>query len=233
MTNYNGQKLPIKFWADEDRPREKFIAKGRKSLTNAELLSIIIRTGTRNDSALEVAKQVLKSVDNDLNLLGRISLNQLKNIKGIGLVKAVTILSSIELGCRREGKEIQKRAQIRSSRDAYDILSSNLKDLEHEEFWMLMLNRSNHVIGKYQVSKGGVAGTIVDAKIIFQKAIEKLASGIILFHNHPSGNLRPSQADIEVTKKLKKAGQVLDISVLDHLILADTGFYSFADEGKL
>ncbi|MFK7806937.1 MAG: DNA repair protein RadC [Saprospiraceae bacterium] len=221
----------IKSWAEEDRPREKLLLKGRDALSNAELLAILIGSGSREETALGLGQRILQSVENDLQQLGRRNIKDLMEFKGIGEAKAINIAAAMELGRRRQLTAIKERPTIRSSKDAYNVIAHTIVDLPHEEFWVLLLNRANQVIAKEQISKGGVAGTVVDGKIIFKVAIQELASSIILCHNHPSGNLKPSQADIDITKKLRKAGTALDISVLDHLIVSDKGYYSFADEG--
>ncbi|MGK0387319.1 MAG: DNA repair protein RadC [Maribacter sp.] len=230
---YTEEHFTIKSWAEEDRPREKLLAKGKSSLSDAELVAILIGSGSRNESAVSLSQKILKSVDNNLNNLGKTSLSNLMKFKGIGEAKAITIAAALELGRRRQLSDIKERPQIRSSKDAYHVLAPLIMDLPHEEFWILLLNRANKVIGRERVSIGGVAGTVVDAKIIFRKALEMLASGIILCHNHPSGNLSPSHADLEITKKLKRAGETLEINILDHLIIAENEYFSFADEGKL
>lgn len=230
---YTKEHFTIKSWAEEDRPREKLLAKGKSSLTDAELIAILIGSGSRSESAVSLSQRILKAADNNLNNLGKTSLNDLMKFKGIGEAKAISIAAALELGRRRQLSDIKERPQIRSSKDAYHVLAPLIMDLPHEEFWILLLNRANKVIGRERVSIGGVAGTVVDAKIIFRKALEMLASGIILCHNHPSGNLNPSHADLEITKKLKRAGETLEINILDHLIIAENGYFSFADEGKL
>lgn len=225
------ENLTIKAWAEEDRPREKLLSKGRHSLTDAELIAILIGSGTRKETAVELSKRILNEAENNLNTLGKLSVNDLMKFKGIGEAKAITIVAALELGRRRKESEVIKRDKITSSKDVFDILSPVFQDLPHEEFWVLLLNRSNSVIKRESVSRGGVAGTVVDSKIIFKSAIENLASSIILCHNHPSGNLKPSEADIKLTKKIKEAGTLLDIPVLDHIIITDSAYYSFADEG--
>jgi len=222
---------PITTWAEADRPREKMQLIGRANLSNAELVAILLGSGSRNESAVDLAKRMLKDYEHDLNHLGKCTIEELKKFKGIGEAKAITLLAAMELGRRRQMSEVKERPQIKSSRDAFQVIAPHLLDLRHEEFWILLLNRANRVMGRECISTGGVAGTVVDAKIVFKKAIEGLACSIILCHNHPSGNLKPSQADIELTKKLRSAGKVLDCAVLDHLIVADTGYFSFADEG--
>jgi len=233
MTDYPKTNLSIKTWAEEDRPREKMSLKGKNSLSDAELLAILLGSGSREESAVSLAQRILNSVENDLNALGKRSLNDLMQFKGIGEAKAITIAAALELGRRRQLTSVKSRPQIRGSRDAHKLLAPLLIDLPHEEFWMLLLNRANRVIGREQISIGGTSGTVVDAKVIFRKALEGQASGLILAHNHPSGNLRPSQADIDITKKLRSGGKSLDISILDHLIISEMGYFSFADEGIL
>lgn len=225
--------IGIKNWAAEDRPREKLILKGKAALSDAELIAILLGTGTASQSAVDVAKNVMQAVGNDLNELARLTVKDLKKIKGIGEAKAITIVSALELGRRRKETASEEKPRITSSQDTYDLLKSDLLDLPHEEFWVVLLNRANRVIRKYQVSSGGVAGTVADPKIIFKVALEELASGIILAHNHPSGNLNASQADIDLTRKMKESGKMLEIQVLDHLIIAGRRYMSFADEGIL
>ncbi|MBB6002470.1 RadC family protein [Arcicella rosea] len=233
MKNYENTHLNIKSWAEEDRPREKLLLKGKAALSDAELLGILIATGIQKMTAVDIAKVILQSVQNDLNQLGRLSVKDLAKFKGIGEAKAITIVSALELGRRKKETETSTRPRIKCSEDAYEVLKPHLSDLSHEEFWIILLNRANDVIKCEKVSSGGVSGTIADPKMIFKIALEHLASGIILAHNHPSGNLNPSQADKDLTQKLKAAGNSLDISVLDHLIFTDKKYYSFADEGVM
>ncbi|MEA5428535.1 RadC family protein [Arcicella lustrica] len=233
MKNYENTHLNIKSWAEEDRPREKLLLKGKAALSDAELLGILIATGIQKMTAVDIAKVILQSVQNDLNQLGRLSVKDLAKFKGIGEAKAITIVSALELGRRKKETETSTRPRIKCSEDAYEILKPHLSDLSHEEFWIILLNRANDVIKCEKVSSGGVSGTIADPKMIFKIALEHLASGIILAHNHPSGNLNPSQADRDLTQKLKAAGNSLDISVLDHLIFTDKKYYSFADQGVM
>jgi DNA repair protein RadC len=220
-------------WAEEDRPREKLMQRGKAALTDAELIAILIGSGTLDQSAVDVAKSVMGAVNNSLNELARQGISELKKVRGIGEAKAITIVAALELGRRRKESEPQRRARITSSRDAYDAMKPYLLDKPHEEFWILLLNRANEVLRPVQISTGGVAGTVADPKLIFKYALEHLASSLILCHNHPSGNLSPSQADKDLTRKLKEAGRVLDLPILDHLIFTDSSFYSFADEGLL
>jgi DNA repair protein RadC len=230
---YPEDTLSIKSWAEEDRPREKLLKLGRKNLTNAELLAIILGSGTKDESALGLAQRLLGASGNNLNDLGRMRLEELKTFRGIGMARAVSIIAAFELGRRRRLTDIRERPQVKCSADAYNAIASLLLDLPQEEFWILLLNRANRVVGRERISSGGLSATIVDARVIFQKAISGLACSIILCHNHPSGNTKPSQADIDITRKLKKGGEALDITVLDHLIIAETGYYSFADEGLM
>lgn len=221
----------IKSWAEDDRPREKLLEKGHQSVSDAELLAILLGSGSRNETAVDLAKRILRQANNNLHELGRYSIEDLMKFKGIGEAKAITIMAAMELGRRRQTLDVRERPIIRSSSDAYQILAAALMDLNYEEFWILLLNQSNRVIGKERISAGGVAGTVVDPKLVFKKALEYTASCIILCHNHPSGNLQPSEADMQLTKKLKEAGTSLDIRVLDHLIISNTGYKSFADDG--
>lgn len=227
------QTLPIKSWAEEDRPREKLLLKGRSSLSDAELIAILMGSGNRELSAVGLAQLILKSEDDNLHELGKCTVADLTKFKGVGEAKAIAIIAALELGRRRQLSDIREKPQLRNSRDAYDQMSPLLVDLPHEEFWILLLNRANRVIGRERISSGGVSGTVVDAKMVFQKALERMACSVMLFHNHPSGGLRPSDSDISLTKKLKAGGKVLDIEVLDHLIISERGYYSFADEGRL
>lgn len=231
MSEY--QKLSIKQWALEDRPREKFMAKGMQSLSDAELIAILIGSGSRDESAVELSKRILGLVGHNLHELGKLSVTELKTQKGIGEAKAITIIAALELGRRRKIADIIHKEQITTSSDAAQIFQALLGDLSHEEFWVLFLNRSNKIIDKQKISQGGLVGTVIDVKIIMKMAIDKLAISIVLCHNHPSGNKQPSQSDILITKKLKQAGEFLEIAVLDHLIVTDDSFFSFADEGML
>lgn len=228
ITNYT-----LKSLAEEDRPREKLLAKGRQSLSNAELLAILIGSGNTRETAVELSARVLAYYRNDLQALGKLQVADLKQFNGIGTAKALSIIAALELGRRRNLFEAEQKVVIRSSADIFGHLQPLLGDLPHEEFWVIYLNKGNRVIDKERVSAGGVAGTVVDVKIILKQALQKLASGIILAHNHPSGNMQPSDADIAVTRKLKEAARLMEIHILDHLILGDTAYYSFADNGLL
>lgn len=233
MSSYK-DKITIKAWAEEDRPREKLIQQGRRALSDAELIAILIGSGSRNETAVELSKRILHSLDNDLDKLSRLSVAELSKFKGIGEAKAISIIAALEIGRRRKQETENKDVtQISGSRDIYNLLSRYFDDLNHEEFWIILLNRGNKVLSKHLISKGGQAGTIADPKIIFQTALEKHAASVILAHNHPSGSLKPSQADITLTQKLISAGNMLDIAVLDHLIFINSSYYSFADEGLM
>lgn len=225
--------LTIKSWAEADRPREKLMLKGKHSLSDAELLAILLGSGSRQQTAVDLAKSILQSVENNLNDLGKRSLAELKRFQGVGEAKAITIIAALELGRRRQLSDIKNRPQIRCSADSYNAMAPLLVDLPHEEFWILLLSRRAQVIGREQISQGGFSGTVVDAKMIFIKALEAKASSVILFHNHPSGNTRPSEADRRLTAKLVKAATLLDLVILDHLIVSQEGYYSFADEGEI
>jgi DNA repair protein RadC len=227
----NSKPLNIKDWNPEDRPREKLLLKGTSTLSDAELIAILIGSGTANMSAVDVSKKVLLHGNNNLNELAKLSVKDLMKIKGIGEAKAITIIAALELGRRRKETNTEEKPKISSSKDAFDLLKGDLMDLPHEEFWVLLLNRAHRVIKKKRVSEGGVSGTVADPKIIYKMALEELASGVIVAHNHPSGNLTASQSDIDLTKKLKEAGRFLEIQLLDHLITAGSKYYSFADEG--
>ncbi|MEG0848733.1 DNA repair protein RadC [Flavobacterium plurextorum] len=222
--------FPIKNWSDDDKPREKLMLKGRDALSDAELLAILIGSGSRNESAVALSKRILASVDN-LNSLGKLDISQLINFRGIGEAKAITIIAALELGRRRRAEDIIELKKITSSKIAFEIMRPIIGELPHEEFWVLFLNNSNKVISKIQLSKGGISGTIVDARLIFRLALENRATGLILCHNHPSGNLLPSEADKEITRRIKAAGEILDVKILDHLIITETKYYSFVDEG--
>lgn len=226
-------KISIKAWAEEDRPREKLNSQGRRALSDAELIAILIGSGSRTETAVELSKRILHYYDNDLQRLGKVSVSELSKFKGIGEAKAISIIAALELGRRRNETDIKIPETITGSQSVYQVLRRHLVDLNHEEFWILLLSRSCKIIAKELISKGGLSGTVADPKIIFSIALQHQASSIILAHNHPSGNLKPSQQDIDLTRKIHQAGKVLDIGVLDHLIITDGGFYSFADEGLL
>lgn len=225
--------LSIKEWAHEDRPREKLILKGRKALSEAELIAILIGSGTSKLTAVELAKIILSSAGNDLNQLARLTLNDLQKFNGIGEAKAVAIISALELGRRRKTGESDTRPKVNKSADVYNHLQPYLMDLDHEQFWVLYLNRANRILRSEMISAGGVTGTVVDARIIFKRALELLATQIVVAHNHPSGNLKPSRKDVALTNKLVAAGKTLDIPLLDHMIYTDQGYFSFSDKGMM
>jgi DNA repair protein RadC len=225
------QNFSIKNWAEDDKPREKLMLKGKSALSDAELVAILIGSGSRNESAVSLSKRILSSVDNNLNALGKLSLKQLMEFKGIGEAKAISIAAALELGRRRRAEETLELKKITSSKAVFEIMQPIIGELPHEEFWVLYLNNSNKVIYKSQLSKGGITGTVVDVRLLFKTALENNATSIILTHNHPSGKLLASDADKDITKKLKLAGEQLDIKVLDHIIITETGYYSFQDEG--
>lgn len=226
-------KISIKAWAEEDRPREKLLGQGRRTLTDAELIAILIGSGNRDESAVELSKRILHHYKNDLNAIGKASVAELCKFKGIGEAKAISIVAALELGRRRDDIEAKTVEQITCSKDAYKLFYPLLADLNHEEFWILLMGKSNKVISTQLISKGGLAATVVDPKVIFQVAIEHHASSIILAHNHPSGGLKPSREDLDMTKKIVAGGKLLEITVFDHLILTDEAYYSFGDEGVL
>ncbi|HCY41334.1 MAG TPA: hypothetical protein DHV48_08275 [Prolixibacteraceae bacterium] len=227
------KKPSIKEWAVEDRPREKMQSKGVRSLSEAELIAILIGSGNLEESAVEVSRRIMASVNNNLNELGKKNIGDLQKFKGIGPAKAITIAAAMELGRRRKESEPDEKPKVVTSGDAAAIFKPLLSDLPHEEFWVLLLNRNNLVLDKMMVSQGGLAGTVIDVRIILKMALDKLACSIILCHNHPSGNLMPSEADKDITKKIKDAGKHMDIPVLDHLIIGNDSYFSFADEGMI
>lgn len=205
--------------------------KGKAALSDAELIAILIGSGSADETAVDLSKRILQSLNNQLSELGKLSVKDLTKFKGIGEAKAISIIAALELGRRRKDSEPEKRIRITDSRSAFDVIYPHLSDLLHEEFWVIYLNRANAVIGKENISKGGISGTTVDPKVVFRMAVQIPASAIILAHNHPSGQLKPSQADHQLTRKLKEAGAALDIPVLDHLIIGERDYFSFVDEG--
>lgn len=229
----DNRPMNIKSWSPEDRPREKLLMKGTSALSDAELIAILLGSGTAKLSAVDVAKKVLAHVDNNLDNLAKLSVKDLMKAKGIGEAKAISIVSAMELGRRRREQTPEDKPKLESSVSVFNMIKGDLQDLTHEEFWVLLLNRSNRLIKKKRVSEGGVSGTIADPKIIFKFALDELASGVILAHNHPSKNLKPSDSDMTLTKKLKEAGKLLEIAVLDHVIVAGQQYFSFADEGLI
>jgi DNA repair protein RadC len=231
----NSDKIPftIKNWAMDDRPREKLLQKGKLSLTDAELIAILIGSGSRQESAVELSKKILSKNQNNLNLLGKLSVTQLTQFKGIGEAKAISIIAAMELGRRRRSEEAIENVKISSSNSVFEVMQPILGELMHEEFWILYLNNANKIIETFQISKGGITGTLVDVRITLRKALELGAVSLILAHNHPSGNLNPSEADKQLTLKLKTAAESMDIKILDHLIVTEKSYFSFADEGLM
>ncbi|GGE43384.1 DNA replication and repair protein RadC [Pedobacter psychrotolerans] len=229
MENYD-QKLGIKLWAEEDRPREKLLHHGRRHLTDAELIAILIGSGSRNETAVDLSKRILSFYENNLAKIGQASIQDLSRFKGIGEAKAITIIAALELGLRRKEIQEEQIVQVTASSDVHRYLYNTFADLNHEEFWILLLNRSNHIIGRHLISKGGQAGTVADPKIIFKVALERNAANIVLAHNHPSGNLKPSESDNKLTRDLVASGMMLGLYVVDHLIFARSNYYSYKDE---
>jgi len=229
----SNEYFPIREWAEDDRPREKLLLKGRQSLSDAELIAILIGSGSRNESAVDLAKRILKESSDNLMELSKLSVQDLIKFKGVGEAKAISIIAALELGKRRRGAEALERKKISSSKDVFEYFSSIMGDLNYEAFYIMLLNRANKIIRDVQISEGGISGTVADPKKIFKLALDHNATSIILCHNHPSGNIKPSGDDIALTKKIKNAGDMIDISVLDHLILGDEKYFSFADESMM
>ena len=229
MKNYE-QKVGIKLWAEEDRPREKLLLHGRRHLTDAELIAILIGSGSKNETAVDLSKRILSFYDHNLTKLGKASILDLSRFKGIGEAKALTIIAALELGLRRKETTEEVITHVTTSNDVYKYLHQTFANLNHEEFWILLLNRSNRVIGKFLISKGGQAGTVADPKIIFKTALENNAANVVLAHNHPSGNLKPSESDDKLTRDMVASGNLLSLYVVDHLIFANNRYYSYRDE---
>jgi DNA repair protein RadC len=223
----------IKNWSQDDQPREKLLNKGKAALSDAELVAILIGSGNREESAVDLSKRILAGVENNLSELGKLSIKQLMHFKGIGEAKAITIMAALELGRRRRSEDALEKKKIISSVSAFELMQPIIGELQHEEFWIIYLNNSNKVIQKNQLSKGGITGTLVDVRLVLKNALEVGATGIILAHNHPSGTLTPSEADKQLTNKLKVASESLDIKVLDHVIVTEKAYFSFADENLL
>jgi DNA repair protein RadC len=226
-------KVPIKQWSEDDRPREKLIMKGKVVLSNAELLAVLIGSGNKRESAVDIAKNILDRVNQNLTELSRQTVNELTRTNGIGAAKAVIIVAALELGNRKRTQDVLAREKVSGSRDVFELFQPELSEANYEEFWILLLNRANRIIRKMSISEGGISGTVADPKKIFKIGLEFNASSIILCHNHPSGNVQPSEADIKLTRKMKEAGTLLDLPVLDHLIIGGNSYYSFADEGMM
>ena len=227
------KKLAIKSWAVEDRPREKLMLKGKSVLSDAELIAILIGSGSREESAVSLSKRILNSVNNNINELASLSLVKLMGFKGIGEARAISIITALELGKRRHFEHVLEKPKIISSKSAFNILQPIIGDLDHEEFWVLYLNNSNKVLKKKLLSTGGITATMVDVRLLFKEALELLAVAIIISHNHPSGKINPSNSDKQLTLKIKEAGITLDIKLLDHLIITQKDYFSFADNGIL
>ena len=223
----------IKNWSESDRPREKLLLKGKDNLSDAELLAILIGSGSRNESAVSLCKRILKDNANKINALAKLDVKQLMDYKGIGEAKAISIVAALELGRRRRGEEAVERPKINSSTSVFEVMQPILGDLPHEEFWVILLNNSNKIIHKFALSKGGITGTLVDLRLLFKNALAFGCVNLILVHNHPSGGLKPSEADIKITKRIKNGASTLDLKLLDHLIVTDKSYFSFADEGIL
>ena len=231
--DYENTATSIKSWAEDDRPREKLLLKGKVALSDAELIAILIGSGSRNESAVALAKRILNSIENNLNNLSKLSVSDLQKFKGIGEAKAISIITALELGRRRRLEEALVLPKITSSKAVFEIMQPIIGELQHEEFWVIYLNNSNKVLYKKQLSKGGLTGTLVDVRLVYKKAIEIYATALILCHNHPSGKLQASQADKSITSKMKLAGETLDIKVLDHIIITENAYFSFADENLI
>lgn len=227
------EKLTIKSWALDDRPREKLLAKGKNVLSDAELIAILIGSGNREESAVALSKRILQSVNGKINELAKLSVEKLTAFKGIGEAKAITIITALEFSKRRQLELVLEKPKVTSSKDVSNVMQPIIGDLEHEEFWVLFLNNSNKIVDKSQISKGGLTATIVDIRLVFKRALELASVGIIICHNHPSGKLEPSNADKQLTNRIKEAGVTLDIKLLDHLIITEKSYFSFADEGLL
>ena len=225
--------MSIKFLAEDDRPREKFLLNGKNALSDAELLAIIMGSGNREDSAVELGRKILNSVANNWHNLSLLSLSDLMKFKGVGEAKAISIAAALEIGHRRAAQEVPEKIQIRESKDIYKVLQPYLSDLQTEEFWAVFLNQNNRIVGKARLSAGGINQSVVDVRILFKTALEHLSTAIAIAHNHPSGNLKPSQEDLRITKQIADAGKILNIQLLDHLIISQNAYFSFADENIL
>jgi DNA repair protein RadC len=227
------RSLSLKYLSPDDQPREKMLGKGKDALSNAEIIAILIGSGSTELTAVQLSQEILLSVDNDLNKLALLSVKDLMKFKGIGEAKAVSIAAALELGRRRKPDTFDRKASIKSAKDVYDHVYHLFEDKNHEEFYVVLLSRSNQIKTVSLISKGGISGTVADGKLIFKKALEESASAMILCHNHPSGNLQPSQSDIDLTKKMIEFGRFIELPVLDHLIITNQTYFSFADEGLM
>ena len=225
--------MRIKSLAEDDRPREKFLLKGKASVSDSELLAIIMGSGNREESAVELARRILKSVENNWHRLSQLSIKDLMKFKGVGEAKAISIATALEIGNRKSQQEVLERQQISSSKDIFEILQPHLSDLPTEEFWAVFLNHQNKILYKTCLFRGGIASSVADVRVIFKTALEHFSTRIVIAHNHPAGSLKPSQQDIAITNKIKDAGKLLEIELLDHIIIAQNKFYSFKEEGIL
>ncbi len=227
------QNQTIRMWAEDDRPREKMMLKGERALSNAELIAILIGSGSHEESAVELSMRILNEKENDLSAVAKMTIRELMQFKGIGSAKAITIKAALELGKRRQLSVAEKKKSITSSIEAFELIAPFIQDKKTEEFWIMILNRRNQVLDSKMVSSGGISHTTVDPKVLFKMVLEHLGSSVILVHNHPSGNLKPSQTDLDLTRRMVQAGLLLDINVLDHLIITDHGYFSFKDSGEM
>ncbi len=230
---YENRKLTIKEWSVQDRPREKYAKNGAVALSNAELIAILLRTGNTTDSAVDLAKKLLAASKNSLNALSDMSLRELSKVKGIGQAKAIALLTAFELGKRIRAEEVEESLQILHSRDVVNLMQDKIAHLDHEEFWAIYLNHANHILHTCQISKGGISSTGVDTRIVMEEAVLNKATQIILCHNHPSGSVRPSRTDIQLTEKLHRAAELMDLILVDHIIIHKDRYYSFVEEGRL
>ncbi|MBS1548932.1 MAG: DNA repair protein RadC [Bacteroidetes bacterium] len=225
--------MSIKFLAEDDRPREKFLLKGKNSLSDSELLAIIMGSGNREETAVELARKILDSVHNNWHQLSLLSISDLMKFKGVGEAKAIAIATALEIGRRRASQEIPEKIQMKSADDVFKVLHPLMGDLRTEEFWVIYVNHHNKIIGKEKISQGGISGTVVDVRLIFKRALEHLATGIFIAHNHPSGNLKPSAEDLKITKQIAEAGRIMNVTLIDHLIITQESYLSFANENLL
>lgn len=227
------QHIPISQWAEDDRPREKLLLKGKQALSDAELLAILLGSGSRKESAVQLSQRILREYNNSLHDLAKLSVSELQKFKGIGEAKAIAIVAALELGRRKKEADVPEQTIIRTSIDAYKHIAPKLMDLPHEEFWIMLLNRAHKVTRTELISRGGVSGTVADVRMMLKSAIENLSSAVVLAHNHPSGNIKPSEEDIRLTKKVKEAALLFDIQLLDHVIVGEGAYFSFTDEGLI
>lgn len=227
------ERLSINKWAEDDRPREKMMNKGEQSLSDAELLAILIGSGNKDESAVELMKRVLSACDNNLNTLAKWQQKDYQQFKGIGQAKSITIMAALELGRRRKQQEVRQKIQIKNSKDVYELYQSVMCDLSKEEFWVLLLNNNSRIIGNIKINSGGVDNVYIDVREVLREALLQRATRIVIVHNHPSGNTQPSKADIEITKKIAQSADIMNIKLLDHIIVCEDKYYSFADEGVI